>query len=149
MTENEAIKELKDYRACCGTTHPTEIEVAIKALEEIQAYRAIGLTPKMIKDMIESEKKACHDALVKGAALKQYHDIGTVEECRVAVERMKPKQPIEYEDKYYGCPNCDNPILHKWEKYPTLLTPKSKGLSYCLNCGQAIDWSEKGGADNV
>lgn len=45
MTEQEAIEELKCYRAQSGTSYPEEIEVAIKALKEIQQYRAIG-TPE-------------------------------------------------------------------------------------------------------
>ena len=57
-------------------------------------------------------------------------------------ERNKPKKPVEYEDKYYGCPHCGNALLHKWKKYPTILMPKSRGLPYCINCQQAIDWSE-------
>ena len=67
---------------------------------------------------------------------------GTLDQCREAVERMKPKKPVEYEDKYYGCPKCGNALMHKWEKYPTILNPKSKGLPCCWNCLQAIDWSE-------
>lgn len=74
--------------------------------------------------------------------LLAYRAIGTVEQCRGAVEKMKPKKAVEYEDKFYGCPNCSNPLMHKWEKYPTILADKSQGLPYCLNCGQAIDWSD-------
>lgn len=42
MTNQEAIEELKQYRACSGTCFPAEIAIAISALEEIQQYRAIG-----------------------------------------------------------------------------------------------------------
>ena len=34
MTEQEAIEELKCYRAQSGTSYPEEIEVAIKAIEK-------------------------------------------------------------------------------------------------------------------
>lgn len=34
MTAQEAIEALKCYRACSGTQFPTEIEVAIEALEK-------------------------------------------------------------------------------------------------------------------
>lgn len=74
--------------------------------------------------------------------LKQYRSIGTVEEFKALKEKNEPKRPQEYEDKFYGCPKCGNLLLHKWEKYPTVLMPKSAGLPYCLNCGQALDWSE-------
>lgn len=59
-----------------------------------------------------------------------------------ALERQIPKEPIEYEDKYYACPACGNPVMHKWEKYPTVLNDKKNGLPYCLGCGQALNWGE-------
>lgn len=74
--------------------------------------------------------------------LQQYHSIGTVEECREARERQIGKKPVEYEDKYYACPVCNNVLMYKWEIYPTQLKDKKCGLPYCLSCGQAIDWSE-------
>lgn len=58
-----------------------------------------------------------------------------------ALEKQIPKKPKEYEDKYYAC-SCGNVLLLKWEKYNTILTQKSKGLPYCLACGQKIDWGE-------
>lgn len=60
---------------------------------------------------------------------------------KYAVEKQIPYKPKEYEDKYYGC-RCGNVLLSKWEKYPTMLMPKSNGLPYCLNCGQKLDWSD-------
>lgn len=59
-----------------------------------------------------------------------------------ALEKQIPKKPIEYEDKYYGCPACGNPVMHKWEKCQTVLNDKKNGLPYCLGCGQALDWEE-------
>ena len=75
--------------------------------------------------------------------LKQYRAIGTLEECRAAVEKQEAKKPKEYEDKFYGCPACGNVLLHKWEKYPTKLMNKKNGLPYCLGCGQKLDWSDE------
>lgn len=68
---------------------------------------------------------------------------GVYEIAVKALEKQIPKKPVEYEDKYYGCPNCNNPLLHKWRKYNTELEDKNNGLPYCLNCGQSIDWSDK------
>lgn len=74
-----------------------------KALEEIQAYRAIG----------------------------------TVEECRTAVERMKPKKPNQISkamDKgtFVGligrCPNCGSIV--------------AEDNFVCEDCFQVLDWSE-------
>lgn len=74
--------------------------------------------------------------------IQQYRAIGTVEECREAMERQRAKKPVEYEDKYYGCPSCDNILMHKWERYPFQMKDRKNGLPYCLSCGQKLDWSE-------
>lgn len=118
MTENEAIKihigdcekrieRIKgfmesncdaDISECCRNVRV--LEKSIQALEEIQAYRAIG----------------------------------TVEECRIAVERMKPKKAVKDEYDRLTCPNCT------WIVYQDEYGGRS--LPCCENCGQAIDWSE-------
>ena len=69
--------------------------------------------------------------------LKQYRAIGTVEECRAAVERMQPKEPlnvdtegIRYTDSY-RCPNCEGNFT-------------GTGIAkHCYHCGQAIDWGKE------
>ena len=60
-----------------------------------------------------------------------------------AIEKQVPKQPKEYEDKYYGCPSCGNVTMMKWERYPDIPMNKIYGLPYCLGCGQALDWSDE------
>lgn len=74
--------------------------------------------------------------------LKQYHAIGTPEECRAAVEKQMAKKPtpIDYK-KYMGavknakflrgaywCPNCNHVI---------------RSGAYCDDCGQKLDWSDE------
>jgi hypothetical protein len=73
--------------------------------------------------------------------LEAYRAIGTIEEFKALKEKNTPYKPKEYEDRYYAC-KCGNPLLYKWDEYPTKLMPKTRGLSYCLNCGQKLDWSE-------
>ena len=117
MTERETIEALTDDKTCLGTT-------------KCDAITWTKLTHAMetaINAMMENQ---------------QYRAIGTVEECREAMERQRAKKPVEYEDKYYGCPVCDNVLLHKWKRYPVTFVDKRNGLPYCLSCGQAIDWSE-------
>ena len=67
--------------------------------------------------------------------LEQYREIGTVEECRKAVEKQKAKKPevIDQDFDYYKCPVCGEYI---WA------TDNINDHKYCLNCGQAIDWGE-------
>jgi hypothetical protein len=122
MTENEAIKILRKdscYECAQGTDSPVNCEyrecrvaeatrAAIKALEEIQQYRAIG----------------------------------TVEECRAAMEKQTAKKGIREKIKkgynrgmhHYYCPVC-------YEKGD--LRNKYNVGSYCSNCGQKLDWSDK------
>ena len=104
MTENEAIARIR-YRIDTATDIAgngvdgkafEDMEMAIKALEEIQQYRAIG----------------------------------TVEECRMAKERLIPKKAIIGKVfktmGYYQCPICGG-LLMRDEKF-------------CNDCGQRIEW---------
>ena len=80
--------------------HKEAVEMAIKAMEEIQQYRAIG----------------------------------TVEECRAAVEKQKERKPIKYDKMAlwaYACPKCGEPLIKTNYEY-----------KYCDMCGQKLDWSD-------
>ena len=65
--------------------------------------------------------------------IQQYREIGTVEECREAVEKQKAKNPVK--DKYHHncCPNCGW-IVSGEGGYGEEFCP------HCENCGQAIRW---------
>lgn len=67
--------------------------------------------------------------------IQHYREIGTVEECREAVEKQKPKKPKELDTEYgyFICGNCGGAIA---------CTDDFKSHKYCLNCGQSIDWEE-------
>lgn len=71
--------------------------------------------------------------------IREYRELGTVEEFKALKEKNTPYKPQEYEDRYYAC-KCDNILLPKWRKYPTDLMPKSEGLPHCMACGQKLDW---------
>ena len=73
--------------------------------------------------------------------IQQYRAIGTVEECREAMEKQRPKKtiPINYQDYAdkidnaeffegsYFCPNCGTVL---------------RSGSYCNRCGQKLGWNE-------
>ena len=66
--------------------------------------------------------------------IKQYRAIGTVEECRAAVEKQKAKKPQKTESEgyrytdTYRCPNCGGNF-------------SGTGIAnYCYHCGQKLDW---------
>ena len=57
--------------------------------------------------------------------LEQYREIGTVEECREAVEKQKPKKIIRIAGRYpYKCPLCDGKL--------------EIGYRHCIICGQLL-----------
>lgn len=63
--------------------------------------------------------------------IQQYHKIGTVEECREAMERQRAKKTGEpyingYGNKKAECLNCHCTVLHP--------------AKYCKFCGQKLDW---------
>ena len=66
--------------------------------------------------------------------LQQYRQIGTVEECKAAMEKQIPKK-VRFKTKNSVslpyCPNCG-------ETYCDC----SGGENYCKNCGQKWEWGE-------
>lgn len=106
------------------TLSPVVVEahrMAITALKEIQQYRA------MQSDIIKNN-----------AELLEYRAIGTVEECREAVEKQRAKPPlaivksnIENGGMYGDCPRCGEHMESLWT-----------AEKFCPKCGQYIDWSK-------
>ena len=83
MTENEAIKAINDAYETFMALHTkpdfdTAMAVAIKALEEIQQYRATMLTPEQVR-------KLQMDLTGWIMTLDEYRAIGTLEELQSAV----------------------------------------------------------------
>lgn len=104
MTENEVIETLT-FSEAEKKIFPMLVpvyEAAIKALEEVQQYRAIG----------------------------------TPEECKIAVEKQRPRKPINPDDDYgtFKCPNC-NGLIFTVDRFET--------HKHCLLCGQLLDWSDE------
>lgn len=162
MTENEAIREMtfdEEYEILLKekdelfSKEDTECETPFanciirralrcirKALEEIQQYREIG-TVKEIKIREAQFARLSEGYLSDLTLLRDYQAIGTLEECRVAAERMKPKKPTYDGDGYspdgtfvwdeWLCPNCNSRYEVDYDNY-----------DYCPNCGQHLDWSE-------
>lgn len=121
MTEN---KMLKIAVHCLGVQAEQEV------CEECPAYRESGIVCKEIARTAISALKE----------IQQYRKIGTVEECREAVEKQKKKAP-DYEGDGYAdghmvydtwvCPGCEAKYEVDYDDF-----------SYCPECGQAINWEE-------
>ena len=117
MTESEALKV---------AIHCLGVQAEEEVCEECPVYR-------------ESHSVCAETARIAITALKeiqQYREIGTVEECREAVEKQKPKVP-DYEGDGYAdgymvyntwiCPNCGKKYEVDYDDY-----------KHCPECGQAI-----------
>ena len=137
--ENEAIEAIKENMPTSGYQMLREsLDIAIKALEEIQQYRAIGTVEEVeqnardLKRQIEHSEhlaevlKSTKSLLEKrGRLLSDYCKIGTVEECREAVEKQKPKKIIRIVGRYpYKCPTCNGKL--------------EIGYRHCIICGQLL-----------
>ena len=141
MTLEEAIKRLEFDRAMILFNATTGKEITPEILKLInednyRTYVADGVAIEALKE------------------IQQYRAIGTVEECRKAVEKQKAKKPKEILRHRGGfemhhCPNCDthyqtdNRYTIKDNYCPVcgkLLD--SAFRNYCGNCGQAIQWEE-------
>lgn len=116
MTENEEVMILENLRPGCG------------------------------EKLSFSEGEICETIDTAISALKevqQYREIGTVEECRKAVEKQKPKKRIYPKtalERYYHAPECPN---CKRELNPQIcgytLSQAIGIYSYCPWCGQNLE----------
>ena len=129
MTEQEAklILDVRVSRFDHAEDVNEALEIAKQALEEIQRYRGIGTVEeiKTVKKYIEL-KKRCGTPSNTIDLCAEYAAIGTVEECREAVEKQKPKVGIVTAGKSYPimCPSCG----HKMEF----------AYHHCIFCGQNL-----------
>ena len=91
---------------------------------------------------IAYQEKTYEVAIYALKEIQQYREIGTVEECREAVAKQKPKVP-DYEGDGYAdgymvydtwiCPNCGKKYEVDYDDY-----------KHCPECGQAIDENLEG-----
>ena len=162
MNENEAIYCLKadsesHSEVCeecnlhglvgCDHCQNDAIEVAIRALEEVQQYRAIGTVEEcrksvgICKSMIERNitpedmeeyMKFEDECISEGFTLKSLLEAG---------EKQKAKRP-DYEGDGYSdghlvydtwiCPCCGKHYEVDYDDY-----------DFCPTCGQKLDWSDE------
>lgn len=125
MTENKAIERIK-YRMhtveqVAGKGGMEDLEMAIKALEELQQYRTIG-TVEELQEMKKDFAEALSD-------WRQYRKVGTLEECRAAVEKQTAKRPRIMGNAMI-CPSCPRCF-------------KSDNSAYCPSCGQKLKWEDE------
>lgn len=105
----------------------TNREAYERDCNELEQYREIGT--------VEQVRNQKHNLEMAYKIISDYEAIGTVEECREAVEKQKAKKPVK--DKYHHncCPNCGW-IVSGEGGYGEEFCP------HCENCGQAIQFYE-------
>lgn len=163
MTENEAIEKLHAYLECesrkakivscnkscddcelCymqGTVreHITSVEVAIRALEEVQQYRQIGTVEECRKSV-----EICKSMIERNITPENMEEYMKFEdECiskgftfnslLEAREKQTEKKPIRL-DKC-TCPSCST-HNETWRKRRNTIP---SDIVYCWHCGQAVE----------
>lgn len=118
-----------------------------KVIEELTEYRAIGTIGELKEAKIQYDNinaaakkvalielcgfETAKEAVIteikrsRECSLKEYQEIGTVEEFKALKEKSEPMKPA-YQGEHEKCPTCG-----------------SFGVDvYCAKCGQKIDWRE-------
>ena len=109
----------------------TNREAYERDCNELEQYREIGT--------VEQVRNQKHNLEMAYKIISDYEAIGTVEECREAVEKQKPKKPrLNYKPKFFGratytCPRCGNCCLEEFAN-------ERQNNRYCWDCGQKIDF---------
>lgn len=131
MTENEAIKILDTQKQCLDKSSSGQCKIRCA---DCRMNIPITYQEKAIKIAISVLKE-----------IQQYREIGTVEECREAMEKQKSKKIIIKNWSPTCCPTCGHELSTSlgdgYYKHPTF-------LKMCPACGQAIQWHDNLEADN-
>lgn len=104
---------------CHNCDHKDEYIEELEA--EVEEYRAIG-TPEELQEMKKDFAEALSD-------WRQYRKVGTLEECRAAVEKQTAKRPRIMGNAMI-CPSCPRCF-------------KSDNSAYCPSCGQKLKWGDE------
>ena len=116
---------------------------AVKFIQNIKDNAVVTLDhiakeePNVSPLLYKGRKEKASTILAMVGELLQYRTIGTVDECREAVEKQRPKRP-DYEGDGYAdghlvydtwiCPNCGKNYEVDYDNY-----------DYCPSCGQRLD----------
>ena len=161
MTKQEAIeileevKELDDTMYAYNPVYMNALDMTIEALKEVYQYREMDRKLRVAYGDCDGLLEVAINGLCKHSGIdienpikarlltdedvdkwENYLKIGTVEECRDALEKQKPKELVYESDSVFSngfshyrmgkCPMCD--------RYYN----SSNEVNYCSKCGQAL-----------
>ena len=109
----------RSTQICVNCDHKDEYIEELEA--EVEEYRTIG-TPEELQEMKKDFAEALSD-------WRQYRKVGTLEECRAAVEKQTAKRPRIMGNAMI-CPSCPRCF-------------KSDNSAYCPSCGQKLKWEDE------
>lgn len=113
--------------------------------EEIKkVINGLNFLKEKLYNGIYADRLDCIDYAISALKeVQQYREIGTVQECREAREKQRPKAPIMkpyYDDmpdeEYLCCPTCGDILTDR------IPADNKNFYFHCLNCGQKFDWSD-------
>lgn len=146
MDESKAIKIIKQEMGWESKSSTLRaFEEAIKALEEVQRWHTSVVNPNIKNEFANRSTQICVNCDHKDeyieeleAEVEEYRAIGTLEECRAAMEKQTEKRP-DYEGDGYAdghlvydtwiCPCCGKHYEVDYDEY-----------DFCPDCGQKLDW---------
>lgn len=135
MTENEAIEKLHAYLEC--ESRRAKIVSCNESCDDCELWYMQGTGSEHIES-VETAIQALEE-------VQQYRQIGTVEECREAVEKQTAKKVTSFDyhngTVNYGCPICKRKIISRIDGEWCGGTFNE----YCDRCGQKLDWSDGDG----
>ena len=123
----------------------TEQEAMIR-LDFIRCALLGGTKPEIIPN--EDNVELMDNAIKALEDVKQYRAIGTVEECRAAMEKQKANKIVHVKLRQsewgseYRCPVCESDLI-KTVFFNEDGTEPDKKISWCSGCGQKLDWSDE------
>lgn len=147
MNEQEAIEQLSGEYLVSMTGketparvryHNEALDAAIAALKEVQEYHDTGHTPKMVRELRRGYLDAHKKAVQYATKLDEYHDLGSFEACKAAVEKQTPKKMKEECWMYTQC-ECGH-LFSERNGDGYFHVPEKKKTKYCPDCGQRLEW---------
>jgi hypothetical protein len=128
------MERLTEYS--CGVAVIRNKNLINKAMYDLARYEDTGLTPEEVKALKQESKNVQVDYYL----LEYYKTLGTVVQCRRALEKQKPQKIKfkQWEDTKCVCGYEFSRDLG--DGYHDI--PIERKTKYCPDCGQKLQWDE-------